>query len=290
MRRKGTLAMGVAGTLVSLASVPSTWGGSAPPAVRSGYAPVNGLRLYYEVHGPADGRKTPLVLLHGGGSTIQTSFGSTLPLLARDRQVVAFEQQGHGHTADIPDRPFTFEQSAEDTVALLRYIKVGKADFVGYSNGGNIAIQIALSHPEVVNRLVLVSAMFSRDGCEPAFWESFKHAQLKDMPAELREAYLRVAPHPEDLSSFFAKSVQRMLDFKGWTPGEIESITAPTLVIIGDHDIVRPEHAVRMLRLLPHSRLAVLPDTNHMTIVTRSGWLVSMIEPFLDALPSGGGP
>jgi pimeloyl-ACP methyl ester carboxylesterase len=250
--------------------------------VRSGYAPVNGLEMYYEIHGSTSGKSPPLVLLHGGGSTIETSFGKVLPSFAKTRQVITFDQQGHGRTADI-DRPFTFDQSAEDTVALLRYLKIEKADFFGYSNGGHIALQIAVRHPDWVRKLVIESAMFQRDGSNADFWESFEHAKLGDMPAELREAYLKVAPHPEDLPSFFAKSVKRMLDFKGWTPEEIKSIDAPTLVIIGDHDIIRPEHAVLMFRLLSTAQLAVLPGTDHMTIVNRSDWLLSMVEAFLDS-------
>jgi pimeloyl-ACP methyl ester carboxylesterase len=125
--------------------------------------------------------------------------------------------------------------------------------------------------------------MFRRDGSDPGFWKSFEHAKLADMPPELREAYLEAAPHPEDLPTFFAKSVQRMLNFKGWKTEDIQSINAPTMVMIGDHDIVRPEHAVLMFRLLPNAQLAVLPGTDHMTIVNRSDWLVSMIETFLDS-------
>ena len=180
---------------------------------RSGYAPVNGLEMYYEIHGSTSGKSPPLVFLHGGGSTIETSFGKVLPSFAKTRQVIAFDQQGHGRTADI-DRPFTFDQSAEDTVALLRYLKIEKADFFGYSNGGHIALQIAVRHPDLVRKLVIESAMFQRNGSDAEFWESFEHAKLDDMPAELREAYLKVAPHPEDLPIFFAKSVKRMLDFK----------------------------------------------------------------------------
>jgi pimeloyl-ACP methyl ester carboxylesterase len=249
--------------------------------MQSDYAEANGLRIYYEIHGPESGASAPLVLLHGGGSTIDTSFGSILPSLARSRQVVAFEQQGHGRTADV-DRPFTFEQSAEDAAALLRRLGIGKADFFGYSNGGHIALQIAISHPEVVRKLVIESAMFDRDGCDPAFWESFGRAKLDDMPAELRDAYLRVAPRPEDLPMFFAKSVDRMRQFKGWTHEQLRSIVAPTLVILGDRDIVRVEHAVSMFRLLPSSQLAVLPGTDHMSIVNRAEWAVSMIEAFLE--------
>ncbi len=250
------------------------------PPVQSGYAPVNGLQMYYEIRGSPNGKGPPLVLLHGGGSTIETSFGKVLSSFAKTRQVIAFDQQGHGRTADI-DRPFTFDQSSEDTVALLQYLKIERADFFGYSNGGHIAIQIAIRHPKGVRKLVIESSMFQRDGSDGEFWESFKPARLGDMPAELREAYLRVAPRPEDLPGFFAKSVQRMLNFKGWTPEEIESIDAPTLIIIGDHDIVRPEHAVLMFRLLPTAQLAILPGTDHMTIVNRSDWLLSMVEAFL---------
>ena len=118
------------------------------------YASVNGLHMYYEIHGSAKCGKPPLVLLHGGGSTIDTSFGSVLPSFAKTRQVIAFEQQGHGHTADIHDRPFTFEQSADDAAALMQHLKIEKADFFGYSNGGNIALQIAIRHPKLVRRLI----------------------------------------------------------------------------------------------------------------------------------------
>ena len=251
--------------------------------MRSGYAPVNGLRMYYEVYGSADGKTPPLVLLHGGGSTIGTSFGKVLPALAATRQVVAFEQQGHGHTADIADRPFTFEQSADDAAALLRHLGIGKADFFGYSNGGHIALEVAIRHPDLVRKLVVESAMFDRDGSDPGFWKSFENAKPDDMPRELREAYLAVAPHPEQLPTFFAKSVRRMMNFKGWTPEDLRSIHAPTLVLAGDRDIVLPEHAVRMFRLLPNAQLAVLPGTDHMTIVSRSDWLVPMIGTFLDS-------
>lgn len=257
--------------------------GLPAPAARSGYAPLNGLKVYYEVHGSADGTIPPLVLLHGGGSTIESSFGKVLPALAKTRQVIAFEQQGHGRTSDVADRPFTFEQSADDTAGLLRHLDIGKADFFGYSNGGHIALEIAIRHPELVRKLVVESAMFRRDGSDPGFWKSFEHAKLDDMPLDLREAYLDVAPRPEDLPTFFAKSVQRMLHFKGWTSEDIQSINAPTLVVIGDHDIVLPEHAVLMFRLLPNAQLAVLPGTDHMTIVNRSDWLVPMIEAFLDS-------
>jgi pimeloyl-ACP methyl ester carboxylesterase len=284
MARQRSFAVGLFITVIALiagCALPASHPADAP-AFQSGYAPVNGLNMYYEIHGSAVGGNPPLVLLHGGGSTIETSFGKILPALAKDRQVIAVEQQGHGHTADI-DRPFTFEQSAEDTVALLQYLKIKKADFFGYSNGGHIALEIALRHPDVVRKLIFESIMFNREGSDPAFWESFKHAKLEDMPQELRESYLKVAPHPEDLPTFFTKSVQRMRDFKGWTPQEFQSIKAPTLVIMGDRDVASPEHAVQMFRLLQNARLAIVPDTDHMLIVKRSDWLVPMVKAFLDS-------
>lgn len=256
--------------------------------VQSGYAPVNGLKMYYVIHGTASNDSPPLVLLHGGGSDIDLSFGKTLPSLAKTRQVIAFDQQGHGRTADIADRPFTFEQSAEDAVTLLKYLKIKKADIFGYSNGGHIALQIAITRPEMVRKLVLESVFFDREGSSPEFWEGFTHAKLQDMPPEFRSVYLNVAPHPEDLPTFFAKSVQRMVNFKDWTPEQIKSINAPTLIIIGDHDLVRPEHAVLMYRLLPNAQLAVLPGTDHMSIVNRSEWVPSMVEAFLKSAMSSG--
>jgi len=251
------------------------------PAFQSGYAPVNGLKMYYEIHGSDIGGRPPLGLLHGGGPTLRTSVGKILPALAKDRQVIAIEQQGHGHTADV-DRPFSFEQSADDTVALLRYLKIEKADFMGYSNGGHIALEIALRHPDLVRKLIFESIMFNREGSDPAFWESFKHAKLEDMPTELREAYIKVAPRPEELPVFFAKSVERMRNFKGWTVEEIRSVKAPVLVIMGDRDVASPEHAAQMYRLLPNAQLAIVPNTDHLRMVKRSDWVVPMIREFLD--------
>jgi pimeloyl-ACP methyl ester carboxylesterase len=246
----------------------------------NGYSAVNGLRIYYEIHGAASAHP-PLVLLHGGGSTIETSFASLLPVVARTRQVIAFEQQGHGRTADA-DLPFTFEGSADDTAALLRDLKIERADLLGYSNGGSIALQIAIRHPELVRRLVAVSATFAREGMYPEFWESMRHASLESMPAELQDAYTRTSPHPERLQSFHDKSVQRMLDFKDFPAETLQSIQAPVLVMAGDADVIRPEHAVELFRLLPHARLAILPGTDHMAIVRWTEGQIAMVTDFLD--------
>jgi pimeloyl-ACP methyl ester carboxylesterase len=180
-------------------------GASASPAMdeggkesemefQKGYAPVDGLSMYYEIHGSAHADRPPLVLLHGGGDTIQTSFGKLLPELARNRQVIAFEQQGFGHTADIPDRPFSFERSADNTAALLEYLHVEQADVFGFSNGGTIALQVAIRHPRKVRKLIIASGFFNHDGADPAFWAGFEHAQSGQMPKELRDAYFAAAP------------------------------------------------------------------------------------------------
>jgi pimeloyl-ACP methyl ester carboxylesterase len=253
---------------------------SATPT-RTGYAPVNGLRMYYEIHGTATAGQPPLVLLHGGGDTIQTSFGHVLPVWAKTRQVIAVEQQGYGHTADIVDRPFTFEQNADDTAALLEYLHVPQADICGFSNGGTVALQIAIRHPKAVRRIIAISTFFRRDGGEPQFWEWMKNAKLENMPKELQEEYLKVAPHPENLRLFHDKAAQRMRDFKDIPGDAVRGITAPMLIVNGDTDVVRPEHAIALMRLIPKAQLAVLPNTDHMKMMERVEWLVPMIEAFL---------
>jgi pimeloyl-ACP methyl ester carboxylesterase len=252
----------------------------ATPVAR-GFAPVNGLRIYYEVHGPEGG--TPLVLLHGGDPAIETSWSRMLPALARTRRVIAFDQQGHGRTGDA-DRPFTFEGSADDTAALLRFLRVERADLMGFSNGADVAMQVAIRHPELVRRLVFASGMVRRDGLSPAFWEGMRKARLADMPAPYAKVYRETSPHPEKLPSYFRKSVDRMLGFRDWPDAAVRSVSAPTLVVIGDADVVRPEHAVEVARLLPRARLAILPLTDHEGVLhARADWLVPMVEAFLDA-------
>lgn len=248
----------------------------------TGFAPVNGLQMYYEIHGAADPARPPLVLLHGGGDTIQTSFGRLLPELSRSRRVIAFEQQGCGHTADIPDRPFTFEQSADDTAALLTHLQVPQADLFGFSSGATTGLQVAIRHPGRLRKLVIASAFFRRDGGDGSFWKSLDHVQLSDMPQHLREAYLAVAPQPGNLETFFQKGARRMRNFQDIPDDSLRGIRSPTLVISGDRDIVRPEHAVETHRLIPDSRLAILPDTGHMSLMTRAAWLAPMVVSFLD--------
>jgi pimeloyl-ACP methyl ester carboxylesterase len=251
---------------------------------------VDGLEMYYEIHGT--GR--PLVLLHGAMSTIETSFGAVLPSLAETRRVIAVEQQGHGHTADI-DRPLTYGQMAADTVALLGELGVEAADLFGYSMGAGIALEIAIGHPDLVRRLVVASLAYSRDGLHPEIVDVIESTSPEGLAGSVfEEAYAKTAPHAENWPALIAKCNQLDRDFAGWSDDEIQSIDAPTLAVIGDSDIVRPEHAVRLFRLLgggvegdsaglPPSQLAVLPGTTHLTLVERADWLVSMISAFLDS-------
>ncbi|HEX6533683.1 MAG TPA: alpha/beta hydrolase [Gemmatimonadaceae bacterium] len=218
------------------------------------YANVNGLRMYYEVHG--DG--FPLVLIHGGGSTIGTSFGRILPALAKSHKVIAVELQAHGHTADI-DRPLSFEQDADDVAALLTQLGVRKADIFGFSNGASTTLQIAIRHPELVEKIVVASTMYKRDGAYPWLWDSFTHPAIEQMPRQLRDAFLRINPDSAALQAMFSKDVARMRAFHDVTEEDMKSIEAPALIIIGDHDIVRPEHAVEMYRLMKHASLVILP-------------------------------
>jgi pimeloyl-ACP methyl ester carboxylesterase len=243
------------------ATTPSFAQDTAPPPKpakqsHGKYAEINGMKLYYEVHGTGG---TPLILLHGGGSTIETTFGKILPLLAESRQVIAYEQQGHGHTTDIADRPFTFEQSADDAAALLKHLNIKQADFFGFSNGGSIAMQVAIRHPSLVRKLVIASAMTKRSGLHPEIWKFIEQSKLENMPKEYQDAYQKLSPHPDRLRQFHDKCAKRMIDFQDWPDSQVRSIKAPTLIVVGDQDSIRPEHAVEMFRLIPKSQLAILP-------------------------------
>jgi pimeloyl-ACP methyl ester carboxylesterase len=224
----------------------------------SGYAPVNDLKMYYEVYGTG---AVPLVLIHGGGSTIATSFGKLLPLLSGQAKVIAVELQAHGHTSDR-DAPESFEQDADDVAALLTYLKVDKANFLGFSNGGTTTLQIAIRHPEIVNKIVVVSGNYRRDGMIPGFFDGFANATLAMMPESLKEAYLKVAPDKNHLQTMFEKDVARMETFKDIPDDVMQTIKAPAMIIISDHDVIMREHGVKMSRIIPGAELVVLPGVH----------------------------
>ena len=223
----------------------------------SGYAPVNGLKMYYEIHGEG----MPLVLIHGGGSTIQTSFSKILPLLALHYKVIAVELQAHGHTNDR-DGAESFEQDADDVAGLIQYLKISKAHFLGFSNGGNTAMQIAIRHSDLVNKLVIISSFYKRDGMIPGFFESMQQATLENMPALLKTYYLQINNDQKGLQNMFNKDKERMLHFKDWRDEDLASIKNPSLIISGDKDVTTREHTVKMSHIIPNAQLLILPGTH----------------------------
>jgi pimeloyl-ACP methyl ester carboxylesterase len=261
---------------------------------QTGYAPVNGLNIYYEIHGTGQ----QLVLLHGAYMTIET-MGEIVPSLAESRQVIGVELQGHGHTADI-DRPLTYEHMADDVAALLRHLGIEEADVFGFSTGGGVALQVAIRHPEVVRKLVVASASYTSEGLYPEVGEAIETITPELFEGTpLLEEYTRVAPNLDDFPTLVAKLKQLDMEPFAWAEEDIRGIVAPTLLIIGDSDGTRLEHAVEMFRLLgggvfgdivglPECQLAVLPGTAHFVppgsgVLDRADWLVAMIGEFLDA-------
>lgn len=260
---------------------------------RGHYEQVNGLNMYYEVHGKGKPGERPLVLLHGAFSATGTSFGELLPVLAKHRKVISVEQQAHGHTADI-DRPLRVEQMAEDTIALLRKIGIGQADFFGYSMGAGIGLQIGVSRPEIVGKLVLASVTSNPGGLHPGLLEGLDQLKPEHLHGSpFHEEYLRTAPRPED----FPRLVEQVKDMNRHMPTitdeRIRAMKKPTLLLTGDSDIVRPEHSVELFRLLgggvvgdtvglPDSQLAILPGTTHVTLVHQVAMLAPIIPAFLD--------
>ncbi len=224
--------------------------------LESGHAPVNGIRMYYEMHGRPDG--VPLVLLHGGGSTIDVTWGRLLPFLAESRRVLAVEEQGHGRTTDR-NAPVAFDTSGEDVAALLRHLKIEQADFFGFSNGASVALEFAIRHPERVRHLVFASSMTRKDGAHPQFWEFMKNADFSNMPQPLKDAFLRVNPDPQQLRTMHDKDAARMKRFEDVPDERVRSVRAPTLIVLGDRDVVKPEHGAELARLIPNARLLILP-------------------------------
>lgn len=243
--------MGVA----SLAFASAVIAAAAAGQGRGGYADVNGIRMYYETYGPERG--VPLVLLHGGGSTIDVTWGRILPFLARDRRVIAVEEQAHGRTSDRA-APVRFETSADDVAALLKQLKVEQADVFGFSNGASVGLQVAIRHPQVVRKLVFASSFTKKEGAQPQLWELISSADIANMPQPLQAAFLKVNPDPAKLKTMHDKDAERMRHFADVPDADLRAIRAPTLIVVGDHDIVKPEHAVELTRLIPNARLMVL--------------------------------
>ena len=256
-----------------------------------GYASVNGLQMYYEIHGEGQ----PLVLLHGAFSGIGTSFGKLLPGLSKSRQVIAFELQAHGRTADI-DRPLTLEGMADDVAEAIRQFGFGQADVLGYSMGAGVALRLVIRHPGVVRKLILACITYKMSGIHPGLMEGLAAMKPEMMyGSPFHEEYMQIAPRPEDFNRLFAKKTEMDRQTEDIPEETIRTIQVPTMIVLGDSDLVQPEHAVEMFRLLgggvfgdtpaglPNSRLAVLPGTSHVGVADRADWLVPMINEFLDA-------
>jgi pimeloyl-ACP methyl ester carboxylesterase len=268
---------------------------TAPTSLRqSGYAAVNGLQMYYEIHGEG----SPIVLLHGGLETIAYSLGGfLLPSLAKAHQVIAIEQQGHGHTADI-DRPLSYEQMVEDTAALLRHLEVTNADVFGYSMGGTTALGLATRHPDLVRRLVVASAPYANNGMRPenvAGMLSLTPDLLADSPQE--SARQSVAPNPDDWGTFLGKIGPMQRDFPGWPAEDVRAMAAPTLLVYGDNDAIPLDHVVELYHLrggdvngdfegLPASRLAIIPNTSHISIMDSADLILPMVTAHFEADPA----
>jgi pimeloyl-ACP methyl ester carboxylesterase len=263
------------------------------PALKTGYAPLNGLKLYFEIHGSGE----PLVLLHGGlGAT--EMFGEIMPSLSKNRQVIAVDLQGHGRTADIV-RPLSLESMADDIAALLKYLGIEKADVMGYSLGGGVAIRTAIQHPDAVKKLVIVSAAFKRDGWYPEILAGMSQMgpgaaePMKQTP--MYQMYARIAPKPEDWPVLLTKLGDLLRKDYDWSK-DVGAIKAPTLLVFGDADAVRPAHAVEFFELLgggkkdggwdgsgiSNARLAILPGVTHYNIFS-SPALATTVTLFLDA-------
>jgi pimeloyl-ACP methyl ester carboxylesterase len=219
------------------------------------YATVNGLHMYYEIHGTGN----PLVLIHGAASTIQTSFGRILPALAKTHKIMAVELQAHGHSDNRDGRQMSFEQDADDVATLLKQLHIDHADIFGFSNGGTTALQIAIRHPELVNKLIIASSMYKRAGVAPQFWQGINNGSFKDLPDEYKQAFLAINPSQDALHIMFDQCVHRMQHFTDIPDDSISAIQKPTLIIVGDKDVPLPEHAVEMYRRMPHASLAIFP-------------------------------
>lgn len=223
----------------------------------NGYASVNGLKMYYEIHGEG----TALVLIHGGGSTLQTTFGSVLHEFAKTHKVIAVEMQAHGHTADI-DRPLSFEHDADDIAELLKHLHIDKANIFGFSNGASTTLQFAIRHPEMTNKIIVASTFYKKAGAPDWFWDMMSKPTFEGMPQPYKDAFLKINPDTNALHRMYERDVARMQSFPDITAEQMKSIKAPAFIIMGDKDVTTPEHAGEMQRLISNSRLAILPGVH----------------------------
>lgn len=225
--------------------------------VEKGHKQVNGIRMYYEIYGSGK----PLVLIHGGGSSILFDYKEVISRLENKFQLIGIDLQNHGMTEHryIPE---TFEQDANDIAAFLKESNIEKASFWGFSNGGNTVMQIAHLYPEMVEKLIIASAFYKRDGMMDGFFEGMMEATLDSMPELLKINFLNLNPEFEALKNMFDKDSKRMQTFEDWSEDVLKGIISPALFISGDKDVMKPEHVVEMWRLVKDSQLMILPATH----------------------------
>lgn len=245
---------------------------------KGSHASVNGLKMYYEIHGT--GRS--LVLLHGAFGFVE-GWGTLLPSLAKTQQVIAVELQGHGHTNDL-DRPLAYEQMADDVAALLRQLQINDAEVFGYSMGGTVALGVAIRHPELVRKLAILgsSAGNLKEAFEPEAYNQFLSIPADFAPPMLKAPYDRMSPDPSQWPKLVEKIKNLERDSKGYSAAELKSIKAQTLIMIGDREGIRPEHAVELYRLIPRAQLAVFPGGDHFMIWQKPQEVLATLAPFLD--------
>jgi pimeloyl-ACP methyl ester carboxylesterase len=273
-------AMGVTGMILLIVISVAAQGRET----KGNYASVNGLKMYYEIHG--DG--PPLVLLHGAFGFAE-GWSTTLAALKQTRKVVVIEFQGHGHTADI-DRPLTYEQLAEDTAELLKQLKIKRADFFGYSMGGTVALGVAIRHPDLARK---VAVLDSCAGPPKETYEPESYAQYQSLPADfappiLKGPYDKTAPDPARWPILVRKIKSMGPAFQGYSEKELKSIRAQVLVMQGDRDGVRPEHAVEIYRLVQNAQLAIFPGSDHFVLFQSPDKVLATLVPFLDARQTEG--
>jgi pimeloyl-ACP methyl ester carboxylesterase len=258
----------------------------------TGYAPVNGLKMYYEIHGSGSGE--PLVLLHGSYMTISSNWTEWIGELSKTRKVVAVEMQGHGRTADI-NRDFSYENLADDIAAMLDYLKIKQADLLGYSMGGGVAMQVAIRHPDKVRKVVSVSAFFRRDGVVKETLDAFPKLTADAFTGSpIETEYKKLSPTPNEFPNFVKRVIAIQLKPYDFGAAQLKATKAPFLFVHGDADGVRLDHIAEMFRLKgdeihgdlrprSESRLAVLPNTTHVTLMEKANAIIPMVNDFLDA-------
>jgi pimeloyl-ACP methyl ester carboxylesterase len=268
---------------------------------RSGHLSINGLSLYHEVYGELDASKTVPLLLIPGAFMATDSMTSWVSAFADQRPVIVFDQQGHGRTPDT-SRAMSYEQFGDDAAALLRALNVERADVMGYSQGGGVALQLAIRHPALVNKLVSLSATFRKDGWYPSVPEAIKGLRAKEFEGTpVETAFMEHTPDTEAFDAYLEKMKILNAEDQDISDEQMRSITAKTMVIIGDADGVKPEHALKMFELrgggdeeaastgmlqkVPAARLVILPATSHIGISGETAVLVPMVTAFLDDVP-----